>query len=171
MIAGALRYAADFLDAVQEVYAERRAAFTNREAGDYLDASGITDATLPDPRYMTLREFLATATDEERAEMAAQCDPAPSKCRVCSAGPIGQRLHACPDSRYYVPGSDPAAELTPGEVSSAPLAKPSPGVAHADLAAHITATFASIPVETDDAKCADLIASVLLAVFHITRKK
>ncbi|AJA43350.1 hypothetical protein VC60_gp49 [Mycobacterium phage Sbash] len=86
MIAGALRYAADFLDAVQQAYAERRAGFLEREAGDYLDASGITDATVPDPRYMTLREFLATATDAERAEMAAQRD----------------RVYAIPDSDEVV---------------------------------------------------------------------
>lgn len=32
-----------------------------------------------------------------------------SKCRVCD-GTTAQRLHKCPDSRYYIPGSDPAAE-------------------------------------------------------------
>lgn len=33
-----------------------------------------------------------------------------SNCRVCDAGPAGQRMHKCPNSRYYIPGSDPAAE-------------------------------------------------------------
>lgn len=33
-----------------------------------------------------------------------------SECRVCDAGEIGQRLHKCPNSKYYVLGSDPGAE-------------------------------------------------------------
>lgn len=37
--------------------------------------------------------------------------PEHSRCRVCMAGPAGQRLHRCPDSKYYVPGSDPGAEI------------------------------------------------------------
>lgn len=33
-----------------------------------------------------------------------------TKCRVCDSGPDGQRMHKCPNSKYYVPGSDPGAE-------------------------------------------------------------
>ncbi|QFG09071.1 hypothetical protein I5J49_gp43 [Mycobacterium phage ThulaThula] len=102
----------------------------------------------------------ADALADDEAEFEVQ--EAPSKCRVCTAGEYGQRLHKCPDSPYYIPGSDPGAELP---------APPMPMQAgHADLAAHITATFASIPNEVDDIECADLIASALLADFHITPK-
>ena len=33
------------------------------------------------------------------------------RCKVCAAGPNGQRMHRCPNSRYYIPGSDPGAEM------------------------------------------------------------
>ncbi|WP_301121146.1 hypothetical protein [Mycolicibacterium fortuitum] len=47
MIAGFLRGAADFWDAVQAARAEQRTGFSEREAGDYLDASGLADPVVP----------------------------------------------------------------------------------------------------------------------------
>lgn len=44
MIAGFLRGAADFWDAVQAARAEQRTGFSEREAGDYLDTAGLDDA-------------------------------------------------------------------------------------------------------------------------------
>ena len=38
-----------------------------------------------------------------------------SKCRVCDAGEMGQRMHRCPNSSYYIPGSDPGAEYLWGD--------------------------------------------------------
>ncbi|MBP3086986.1 hypothetical protein [Mycolicibacterium fortuitum] len=43
MIAGFLRGAADFWDAVQVARAEQRTGFSEREAGDYLDTAGLGD--------------------------------------------------------------------------------------------------------------------------------
>ncbi|QRY48102.1 hypothetical protein JVX93_15725 [Mycolicibacterium boenickei] len=54
MIAGFLRGAADFLDAVQAARAEQRTGFSEREAGDYLDAGGLDDGPVPDPDYLPL---------------------------------------------------------------------------------------------------------------------
>ncbi|OMC11150.1 hypothetical protein [Mycolicibacterium fortuitum] len=47
MIAGFLRGAADFWDAVQAARAEQRTGFSEREAGDYLDTAGLDDAVVP----------------------------------------------------------------------------------------------------------------------------
>lgn len=47
MIAEFLRGAADFWDAVQAARAEQRTGFSEREAGDYLDASGLADPVVP----------------------------------------------------------------------------------------------------------------------------
>lgn len=47
MIAGFLRGAADFWDAVQAARAEQRTGFSEREAGDYLDTAGLGDAVVP----------------------------------------------------------------------------------------------------------------------------
>ena len=55
MIAGLLRGAADlacgaadFVDAVGQALDEQRTGFSEREAGDYLNASGLADAVTPD---------------------------------------------------------------------------------------------------------------------------
>ena len=42
-----------------------------------------------------------------------------TKCRVCDSGPMGQRMHKCPNSSYYVPGSDPGAEYPEADLNFA----------------------------------------------------
>ncbi|AAN12611.1 gp53 [Mycobacterium phage Che9c] len=108
---------------------------------------------------LTYDEAVTAATDA-LADGEAECEvhEAPSKCRVCIAGEYGQRLHKCPDSPYYIPGSDPGAELT---------APPLP-VGHADLAARIAA---ATRVWTADPKGSDLgayLAGELISSFRIT---
>lgn len=47
-LAGLLRGAADFIEAVGHALDEQRTGFSEREAGDFLDTSGLTDASTPD---------------------------------------------------------------------------------------------------------------------------
>lgn len=66
VIAGFLRGAADFIDAVQEAVAERRAGFSEREAGDFLDASGVADGGVPD-EFMDLEELNLSRSSEPQS--------------------------------------------------------------------------------------------------------
>lgn len=111
---------------------------------------------------LTYDEAVIAAADA-LADGEAECEvhEAPSKCRVCIAGEYGQRLHKCPDSPYYIPGSDPGAELT---------APPLP-VGYADLAARITASRRASEDDGWGGTAIDTqIASDLLADFNITRR-
>ncbi|MHC9291997.1 hypothetical protein ACRCUN_05990 [Mycobacterium sp. LTG2003] len=47
-LAGLLRGAADFVDALGQALDEQRSGFSEREAGDFLDASGLTDPQVPE---------------------------------------------------------------------------------------------------------------------------
>lgn len=102
MIAGFLRGAADFWDAVQAARAEQRTGFSEREAGDYLDTAGATTA-----EFMDLDEFLGTASDDELAAMADQhVVDTEVHCAGCKCPTIcgcGREIYA----EYDRPGSPP----------------------------------------------------------------
>ncbi|MGV0738186.1 hypothetical protein ABQF35_14505 [Mycobacterium syngnathidarum] len=56
MIAEWLRGAADFVDAVQQARVERRAGFSDREAGDYLDASRSFQESMVDAVHQAITD-------------------------------------------------------------------------------------------------------------------
>ncbi|ULN72272.1 hypothetical protein [Mycolicibacterium smegmatis] len=49
MIAEMLRATAGFIEAISQAKEEARRAFSDPEAGDFLDAGGLADAGIPDP--------------------------------------------------------------------------------------------------------------------------
>ncbi len=73
MIAEVLRGAADILNAAARAYDEQRTGFSEREAGDWLDAAGITDAGLPD-EFIDLDELdLPRSTEPQCGHPSVAC--------------------------------------------------------------------------------------------------
>ncbi|UVT31485.1 hypothetical protein SEA_SEJANUS_53 [Mycobacterium phage Sejanus] len=107
MIAGALRYAADFLDAVQEAVAERRAGFSEREAGDFLDASGITDGGGVSDEFMDVEDLDLPRSSEPQSPLPPDhVVDAEVHCEGCRCPMIcgcGREIYA----EYARPGAPP----------------------------------------------------------------
>ncbi|ORA38069.1 hypothetical protein [Mycobacterium aquaticum] len=82
MITDLMRGAADFIDAVNQALEERRSGFSEREAGDYLDAAGLADAMVPD-------EFADDVVDAE-----VHCEG----CRCPSYCACGREMYGEPES-------------------------------------------------------------------------
>ncbi|ART68163.1 hypothetical protein BTO20_05785 [Mycobacterium dioxanotrophicus] len=101
MITDLMRGAADFIDAVNQALEERRAGFSEREAGDYLDAAGLADSMVPD-------EFADDVVDAEVHCPGCKC---PSYCgcgREIYSEPEG------PDGPTYWFHSDDDSPITWG---------------------------------------------------------
>ncbi|OBC14097.1 hypothetical protein A5784_30835 [Mycobacterium sp. 852013-50091_SCH5140682] len=149
MITHLLRGAADFIDAVNQARAELRTGFSEREAGDYLDAAGLADAMVPD-------EFV------DEAVLPADSDAVTAACRAV------MEWVDRPENDAALIGCTPSmvAGVAVNAYRAALLS-----VGHADLAAHITGIQVSCLRRgmAVDATY-DEIASDLLSDYSITKK-
>jgi hypothetical protein len=85
VITDLMRGAADFIDAVNQALEERRAGFSEREAGDYLDAAGLADSMVPD-------EFADEVVDEV-VDAEVHC----SGCKCPSYCGCGREIYSEPE--------------------------------------------------------------------------
>ncbi|OMB79227.1 hypothetical protein [Mycolicibacterium conceptionense] len=189
-----LRGTADFIDAVTDAYRERRAGFSEREAGDYLDTAGVDHAPGPDGLSLTHPGGWCYPTDGTPDDVV----DAEVHCEGCNCPTIcgcGREIYA----EYDRPGAPPLwfhrDDDSPITLQCAriPLAEPTAEelaelaarrdvlhvipddpseVSHEDLAAHITGVFTGDEFEqVDGIECtSDHLASSLLADYRITKK-
>ncbi|AER47704.1 hypothetical protein DORI_55 [Mycobacterium phage Dori] len=167
MIAGFLRGAADFIDAVQEAFAERRAGFSEREAGDFLDASGITDGGVSD-EFMDVEDLDLPRSSEPQSPLP------PVELPECREYLPGTDLPIAPAHPIFceLPAGHPGEHVSYKHPDRAIVRWPRAEVSHEDLAAHITASRRASEDDGWGGTASDTqIASDLLADFHISRKK
>lgn len=182
MIAGFLRGAADFWDAVQAARAEQRTGFSEREAGDYLDTAGA------DAEFMDLDVFLDTASDDELAAMADQhVVDAEVHCEGCACPAIcgcGREIYSkprCTDGPLFWFHRDDHSPITL-QCARIPLAEPTAEelaeaaaqreVSQEDLAAHVAGSirhFRTYRAGNFEDAAGD-IATNLLSEYRVTKR-